>query len=333
MNWFYAKDGQQLGPVSEAQLRALSENGELTPEDLIWKEGMADWASYESVFGDKVACPTCGSLVGKNELIPAGDTHVCPNCRDSYAQGLKEGLSKPISTEGSRGTGGKTTNAELRAMARNALDGNWAPGVLATFILGIINQVINFLPLIGILIQYVLSGPFNLGYMKIFQETIRENHSDVGVLFQGFSRFFQGLGIWFVCAVIMSLTSSLAAIPGAIILFVVFSQDPVVIEQHPLFFPGLFVAAIPFLAVMTHMFLRFRMSYFIANDNPEMGVIGIVKESNRMMTGFKMKLFVLYLSFIGWHILGTLALLIGLLFSMTYMRTAVAAFYDDIQDG
>lgn len=333
MTWFYAKDGQQLGPVSEEQLRSLSENGELSSDDLIWKEGMADWASFESVFGDKVSCPTCGSLVSQNELIPAGDTHVCPNCRDSYAQGLKEGLSKPVPVSGARGTGGKTTNAELRAMAREALDGNWSPGVLATFVLGIINQVMGFVPLIGLIAQYLLSGPFNLGLTKIFQETIRDHHSDVGVLFQGFSRFFQGVGVWFISTVILSLTSSLAAIPGAIVVFVIYNQNPVGFEEDPLFFVGLLFASVPFLVAMIHMYLRFSMVYFIANDNPEMGVIGIVKESNRMMDGFKMKLFILYVSFIGWHILGALALLIGLLFSTAYMRTTVAGFYDDIQEG
>jgi hypothetical protein len=50
-------------------------------------------------------------------LIPAGARQVCPHCRDTYAQGLKEGVRNPIALVSGRGTGGATPNRELRAMA------------------------------------------------------------------------------------------------------------------------------------------------------------------------------------------------------------------------
>lgn len=43
-DWFYAKSGQQAGPVSFEQLRDLARSGELHPEsDLAWTAGMKDW--------------------------------------------------------------------------------------------------------------------------------------------------------------------------------------------------------------------------------------------------------------------------------------------------
>lgn len=43
--WMYAQEGKQYGPVSSSQLKALAESGKLKPTDLVWKDGMAQWAA------------------------------------------------------------------------------------------------------------------------------------------------------------------------------------------------------------------------------------------------------------------------------------------------
>jgi Interferon-induced transmembrane protein/GYF domain 2 len=43
MSWYYSKNGMQLGPVAEEELKAKGISGELLATDLVWKEGMADW--------------------------------------------------------------------------------------------------------------------------------------------------------------------------------------------------------------------------------------------------------------------------------------------------
>jgi uncharacterized membrane protein len=50
-----------------------------------------------------------------------------------------------------------------------------------------------------------------------------------------------------------------------------------------------------------------------------------------MMNGYKGKLFGLYLSFIGWCLLGTLVLGIGLFWVGPYMSLSVANFYEDLK--
>lgn len=47
--WYYARDGQQLGPVSSEQLAALAESGELHPDDFVWTEGFPQWQPAGSV--------------------------------------------------------------------------------------------------------------------------------------------------------------------------------------------------------------------------------------------------------------------------------------------
>ncbi|MDB5304877.1 MAG: antifreeze protein [Phycisphaerales bacterium] len=41
--WYYSQGGQQLGPVSEAQLQQMKATGQVGPTDLVWSEGMIDW--------------------------------------------------------------------------------------------------------------------------------------------------------------------------------------------------------------------------------------------------------------------------------------------------
>jgi uncharacterized RDD family membrane protein YckC len=47
--WFYARDNQQLGPVSFEALATLARSGALTPNDLVWHEGMTEWAPAGTV--------------------------------------------------------------------------------------------------------------------------------------------------------------------------------------------------------------------------------------------------------------------------------------------
>ncbi len=339
MNWFYEKDGAQHGPISEGELKSLVESGKVGAHNLVWREGMADWSPYTVVFGaaeqsgaGQVNCPSCGASVAAGELIPAGDRQVCPHCRDSYAQGLKEGVRNPVALVGGRGTGGATPNRELRSMAREALSGNWGVSVVVTFLNSLLQQVAAMVPIIGVLVQWAIVGPLSLGYHACFMGQARGEVMEVGNLFSGFSKFWKGVGLYWLVAIFVGLASLAAAIPGGLLMGSVFLMDVAVPEEHPLFFLGIVVAVIPAVVVGIYMWLRYALVYFIANDESETGVFEVLKESSRRMDGHKSKLFWLSVSFIGWHILGCLALLIGLLWSMTYWYAAFAAFYDDLGD-
>ena len=43
MNWYYSDSGAQKGPVDEATLAALVRQGVVTPDTLVWHDGMPDW--------------------------------------------------------------------------------------------------------------------------------------------------------------------------------------------------------------------------------------------------------------------------------------------------
>ncbi|MEO1280353.1 MAG: GYF domain-containing protein, partial [Pseudomonadota bacterium] len=51
--WYVARDGQQHGPLTDAEMRLFVQGGHLKPTDLIWKAGFPDWKPAPSVFPPK----------------------------------------------------------------------------------------------------------------------------------------------------------------------------------------------------------------------------------------------------------------------------------------
>jgi hypothetical protein len=50
-SWFYASNGQQQGPIPETQFRDLIARGSVTPDTLVWSEGMAGWQKAGEIPG------------------------------------------------------------------------------------------------------------------------------------------------------------------------------------------------------------------------------------------------------------------------------------------
>ena len=48
--WYLARDGEQYGPISEAEMAKLVELGHLQPNDLLWRDGFPDWRPALVVF-------------------------------------------------------------------------------------------------------------------------------------------------------------------------------------------------------------------------------------------------------------------------------------------
>lgn len=49
--WYIGKNGKQSGPFTGTQVREMAAVGDLTPTDLVWKEGMADWVAAGTLKG------------------------------------------------------------------------------------------------------------------------------------------------------------------------------------------------------------------------------------------------------------------------------------------
>src|ERR1700756_1483208 len=50
-SWFFAAEGKQQGPYPEAQFHDFIARGAITPDTLVWTEGMAGWQKAREIPG------------------------------------------------------------------------------------------------------------------------------------------------------------------------------------------------------------------------------------------------------------------------------------------
>ena len=216
------------------------------------------------------------------------------------------------------------TSSELRAVARQNLEGTWGISVGVALVASLLggsmagagsNVNFNFnedtvrnlppvfwtvlLPLVSVagmlsLAALILGGTVELGYARFLLKQHDKRELQFSDLFSQFERFGTGFAQKFLRILFTVLWTLLFIIPGIV--------------------KG----------------LSYAMTPFILEEHPEMTASQAIKASMQLMDGHKMDLFILGLSFIGWSLLACLTMGIGFLFLNPYMNAAYAAFYRDI---
>lgn len=77
--------------------------------------------------------------------------------------------------------------------------------------------------------------------------------------------------------------------------------------------------------------LAYSMYPYVLRDEPELSVWQTLKKSEAIMKGYKGKLFLMYLSFVGWFILGAFTFGILYIWLTPYVMTSTVKFYDDVR--
>lgn len=185
-------------------------------------------------------------------------------------------------------------NSELRAEARQALEGKWVMAAVAALIFMAISAGLSSIPVAGILIM-LLTLPIGYGFVILMLNVSRGGDIDLGVLFEGFKDYGRILGTKILQTIYIFLWTLLLIIPG-------------IIKQY-----------------------SYAMTDYILKEEPELRNNAAIEKSMAMMEGNKMKLFLLDLSFIGWAILCLFTLGLGFLFLQPYMQVSHAAFYADLK--
>lgn len=122
MKWYYAKDGQQMGPIEESELSSLVASRTIGATTLVWREGMPQWQPYQEVWQagmpdwrldapstsapsapaespaeassssspdvapGTAVCAECRQAFPADQLSAVGGKSVCPVCRPTVLQ-------------------------------------------------------------------------------------------------------------------------------------------------------------------------------------------------------------------------------------------------------
>jgi uncharacterized RDD family membrane protein YckC len=112
MSWYYAESNDRRGPVDETTFRGLVASGTITPQTLVWTEGMTEWTPYQQVAasapvaiaeppaptprgsaGAAQVCRECGGMFPADEMISYEGRYICAGCKPLFFQKVREGAS------------------------------------------------------------------------------------------------------------------------------------------------------------------------------------------------------------------------------------------------
>ncbi len=186
---------------------------------------------------------------------------------------------------------------ELKALAKLQIDGKLSAFFIVYLIAEIISLAGSMIYGIGFIISIVAAPAITLGLTIIYLRVASNPYyrPKVGDLFAFFDRFWQIFKVTFFVSLFTSLWSLLFIVPGIV------------------------------------KACSYSQAIYIAAENPNMGALDAIRESERIMAGKKMDYFLLSLSFIGWALLAIPTLgLIGIWLEPYYNMT-MTNFYNSVK--
>ena len=160
------------------------------------------------------------------------------------------------------------------------------------------SSVFGWYYVLNVLISIVLI-PLNIGVAQnVLAWSRGEDVNKWTVLFGGFNSakiFFKQVGVVVLNTILCALWAILLIVPGII--------------------KG----------------LAYSMYPYVLRDEPDLSVWQTLKKSEAIMKGYKGKLFLMYLSFVGWFILGAFTFGILYIWLTPYVMTSTVKFYDDVR--
>lgn len=187
--------------------------------------------------------------------------------------------------------------AELKSAAKSQIKGKigilFVISLIIALIAGAAGFILSFIPFVGPLISVIIISPaFALSLVKVYLNVVSGTKPEVADSFCGFNDFWSAFKVNFLVGLFTFLWSLLFIIPGIVKSF------------------------------------SYSMSLYILAENKGKPALECIKESKDMTNGYKMDLFVLELSFIGWILLSSITLGIALIWVAPYMYATYTNAYN-----
>lgn len=197
--------------------------------------------------------------------------------------------------------------SELKRKSKKQLKGKWGIAITTLFVSLIIISGFyvamkllqpdgGLLTAIGECVSVFLGGMAMLGTCKfVLNLAFSNNEEKFNDLFVGINIYFKTLGLWILINLTVSIATMFLIIPGIIVS------------------------------------LMFSQAFFILCEDNNKSIIECLKQSLSIMRGYKIRLLLLELSFVGWWIMSILTFGIGVLWIYPYQQVTRANFYLEIK--
>lgn len=191
------------------------------------------------------------------------------------------------------GANSSAPSIDLEYKAGQGLDTNFSMNMGALdWLLPTIAGIAVLAFAVAIIFKLFISNPIEVGKSRFFINTYEKEEVDAGDLSYAYrSNLMSIVKVMFMRNLYVFLWSLLFIIPG-------------IIKSY-----------------------AYKFVPYLLAENPDLDYDEALSMSQEMTEGHKMDMFVLDLSFIGWYILGSIALGIGVLFVHPYREATFAALY------
>ena len=192
-----------------------------------------------------------------------------------------------------------STRSDLKTAGKESLRGRWGLAVLVSLLISAITLFLNFFGPDNILISIaslILSPIISYSSIIFYYRMAQNEEVELTNIFDEFKYLGKVFGLSFLMGLIILLGLLLFIIPGII------------------------------------LSLSYSQAFYIMKDNEDFGIIDCLRESRRLMNGYKWEYFIFELSFLGWSIACIFTLGIGMLWLTPYMSVSCANFYIKLKE-
>lgn len=166
----------------------------------------------------------------------------------------------------------KASNSVLINQAKESLKGKWGLAFGGYVIYYLISTLTSSIPKVGLLVAFVIEGPFLMGIKTLSLSIARNKEGKIDQIFEGFKSFAKAIGAFLLMILYIALWTCLLIVPGIIAVF------------------------------------SYSMTFFILIDEPSINISGALEKSKKLMEDNKMKYFWLFFRFASVPILISITL-------------------------
>ena len=184
---------------------------------------------------------------------------------------------------------------QLKNMAKAQIKNNIWMLFLISLIISAVSGLVNLIPLVGQVASILAAATFSLAVIKIYLKMSNGIKPEVEDTFATVKAFWPAFKVTFFTGLFTALWSLLLVIPGIIKMY------------------------------------SYSMAMYILAENPSIGALDALKQSENMMKGHKMEMFILDLSFIGWYLLVSITGGLASIWVTPYITATKTNFYNKIK--
>ena len=308
-------DGKEYGPVPAAKIHEWINGGRA---NLSTKAKRVDEGVWKTLgeFAEFSAPPAAAAPAGSPFTAPAAATPSAAPHQPSGPVDAKAYAAELIA---------RAAPLDIFGCLSRSFDlwkANLLPLVGATFVVFLATSVLGMVPILGAIVNIVLSGVFYGGLYYYYLGKMRGEPREFGDAFAGFSKAFGPLALASLLTVALSLAAACVLLaPWFVLMFMGAQQG----QPNPLLFAGIFVCVLPII----YLSISWAFTFALVIDQG-LGPWTAMEVSRRVITKQWFRVFFTMLLGGILAMLGLIGLIIGVIFTIPLAVGALLYAYEDL---